>query len=75
MEPVVAEYRGDSIVEMPPNGQGLIVLMTLRILEGYDLAGFFQRDIAVAEHLILEALKLSFADADRYYRRPPLWPN
>ena len=70
MEPVVAEYRGHSIVEMPPNGQGLIVLMTLRILEGYDLAGFFQRDIAVAEHLILEALKLSFADADRYIGDP-----
>jgi gamma-glutamyltranspeptidase / glutathione hydrolase len=70
MEPITAEYRGHRIVEMPPNGQGLIVLMTLRILEGYDLSGLFQRDIAVAEHLILEALKLSFADADRYIGDP-----
>jgi gamma-glutamyltranspeptidase / glutathione hydrolase len=50
---------------MPPNGQGLIVLMTLRILEGYDLARIFRSDIATLAHLILEALKLSFADAER----------
>jgi gamma-glutamyltranspeptidase/glutathione hydrolase len=30
---------------MPPNGQGLIVLMTLRILEGYDLAALFRNDV------------------------------
>jgi len=70
MEPISATYRGHRIFEMPPNGQGLIVLMTLRILEGYDLAGFFRTDIATAEHLILEALKLSFADAERYIGDP-----
>jgi gamma-glutamyltranspeptidase / glutathione hydrolase len=57
--------RGHRVVEMPPNGQGLIVLMTLRILEGYDLARIFRSDIATLAHLILEALKLSFADAER----------
>ena len=70
MEPISATYRGHRIVEMPPNGQGLIVLMTLRILEGYDLAGLFRSDVATAEHLILEALKLSFADAERYIGDP-----
>jgi gamma-glutamyltranspeptidase/glutathione hydrolase len=55
---------------MPPNGQGLIVLMTLRILEGYDIGGIFRSDLGVAEHLILEALKLSFADADQYIGDP-----
>lgn len=55
---------------MPPNGQGLIVLMTLRMLEGYDMAGLFRSDLATAEHLILEALKLSFADAERYIGDP-----
>jgi len=68
--PISATYRGHRIVEMPPNGQGLIVLMTLRILEGYDLAAIFRSDIAVAEHLILEAIKLSFADAERYIGDP-----
>ena len=55
---------------MPPNGQGLIVLMTLRFLEGYDIGGIFRNDLAAAEHLILEALKLSFADAERYIGDP-----
>jgi gamma-glutamyltranspeptidase/glutathione hydrolase len=74
MEPISATYRGHRIVEMPPNGQGLIVLMALRILEGYDLAGIFRSDIAMAEHLILEALKLSFADAERYIGDPRFGP-
>jgi len=69
-DPISATYRGHRIVEMPPNGQGLIVLMTLRILEGYDLAAIFQSDAALAEHLILEALKLSFADAERFIGDP-----
>jgi gamma-glutamyltranspeptidase/glutathione hydrolase len=69
-DPIAATYRGHRIVEMPPNGQGLIVLMALRILEGYDLAGIFRSDMATAEHLILEALKLSFADAECYIGDP-----
>jgi gamma-glutamyltranspeptidase / glutathione hydrolase len=69
-DPISANYRGLRVVEMPPNGQGLIVLMALRILEGYDLASLFRRDLATAEHLILEALKLSFADAERYIADP-----
>jgi gamma-glutamyltranspeptidase/glutathione hydrolase len=44
--------------------------MTLRILEGYDIGGIFRNDLAAAEHLILEALKLSFADAERYIGDP-----
>jgi len=70
MDPISTTYRGYRVVEMPPNGQGLIVLMALRILEGYDIAGIFQSDAAKAEHIILEALKLSFADADHYIGDP-----
>src|SRR6476646_3607192 len=44
--------------------------MTLRILEGYDIGGIFRSDLAAAEHLILEALKLSLADAERYIGDP-----
>jgi gamma-glutamyltranspeptidase/glutathione hydrolase len=70
MDPISVTYRGHRVVEMPPNGQGLIVLIALRILEGFDIAGFFRSDIAAAEHLILEALKLGFADAERYIGDP-----
>lgn len=70
MDPIWATYRGYRVAEMPPNGQGLIVLMALRILEGYDIARIFSGDLAAAEHLILEALKLSFADAEQYIGDP-----
>jgi gamma-glutamyltranspeptidase / glutathione hydrolase len=70
VEPISANYRGHRVVEMPPNGQGLIVLLALRILESFDLARLFQSDPGVAEHLILEAIKLSFADAERYIGDP-----
>jgi gamma-glutamyltranspeptidase/glutathione hydrolase len=70
IEPISTTYRGRRVVEMPPNGQGLIVLQALRILEGFDVAGLFRSDPAAAEHVILEALKLSFADAERYIGDP-----
>ena len=57
-------------MEMPPNGQGLIVLLALRILDGFDVSALWQSDPGVVEHLILEALKLSFADAERYVGDP-----
>jgi gamma-glutamyltranspeptidase/glutathione hydrolase len=62
-----ANYRGFEIHEIPPNGQGLIVLETLRILEGFDLKN---ASAIHYEHLILEALKLSFADGHRYIADP-----
>ncbi len=65
VEPISASYRGHRILELPPNGQGIVVLMALRILEKFDLQGIFETDAAEAAHLIAEALKLAFADASR----------
>lgn len=62
-----ANYRGFDIHEIPPNGQGLVVLETLKILEGFDLS---KASAVLYEHLILEALKLSFADGHRYIADP-----
>jgi len=68
-EPVKTFYRGYEVYACGPWCQGPIVPETLNILEGYDLAS---RDRFSAEvyHLILEALKASFADRDRYYGDP-----
>jgi gamma-glutamyltranspeptidase/glutathione hydrolase len=63
VEPVRASYRGRTIVELPPNCQGVVALMALGILESYDLTRLFLDNEVLAKHLILEALKLAFADA------------
>ena len=37
--PASVDYRGHTVWEMPPNCQGIIALMILNILEGFDLEG------------------------------------
>ncbi len=63
VEPIRGAYRGRIILELPPNGQGVVALMALGILEGFDLERVFAESEARAKHLILEAVKLAFADA------------
>ena len=63
VEPIRGAYRGHTILEMPPNGQGIVALEALAILEGYDMAAIFAADEVQACHLILEAIKLAYADA------------
>lgn len=63
VEPIRGSYRGHTILEMPPNGQGIVALEALAILEGYDMAAIFAADEVQACHLILEAIKLAYADA------------
>ena len=63
VEPIRGSYRGHTILEMPPNGQGIVALEALAILEGYDMAAIFAADEVQACHLILEAIKFAYADA------------
>ncbi|SVA13293.1 uncharacterized protein METZ01_LOCUS66147 [marine metagenome] len=65
VDPVTANYRGYDIWEVPPNSSGIVALMMLNILEGYDLASMGHNS-AEAIHRIVEAKKLAFADRDRY---------
>jgi gamma-glutamyltranspeptidase/glutathione hydrolase len=58
-------YRGYTIHEIPPNGQGIIALIALGILEQFDIASF-SADSADSVHLQIEAVKLAFADAQAY---------
>jgi gamma-glutamyltranspeptidase/glutathione hydrolase len=57
-----ADYRGYTIHEIPPNGQGIVALIALGILEHFDMASFAV-DSADSVHLQIEATKLAFADA------------
>ena len=59
------EYRGYTIHEIPPNGQGIVALIALGILEHFDMASL-PLDSAESFHLQIEAIKLAFADARAY---------
>lgn len=63
VEPIRGAYRGNTVLEIPPNGQGIVALEALALLEGFDLATIFKSDEVQACHLILEAVKLAYADA------------
>lgn len=59
------DYRGYTIHEIPPNGQGIAALIALGILEQFDMASS-PADSADSVHLQIEAMKLAFADAQAY---------
>jgi len=61
VEPLAQDYRGYTLYEIPPNGQGIAAQMALGILEGFDLAAL-PVDSADSLHLQIEAVKLAFAD-------------
>ncbi|MEZ0366959.1 gamma-glutamyltransferase family protein [Mycobacterium sp. pUA109] len=62
---VGAGYRGYTVHELPPNGQGIVALIALGILEQLDMTDV-PVDSADSVHLQIEAVKLAFADAQAY---------
>ena len=69
VDPISVDYRGVTIWECPPNGQGLAALLALNILEGYELSSSTPLS-AERLHLQIEAMRLAFADT-RYYAADP----
>ncbi|EJW96545.1 gamma-glutamyltransferase, partial [gut metagenome] len=67
VEPLHTEYRGYEVWEIPPNGQGMTVLMALNILKGFDFAA---KECADTYHKQIEAMKLAFADTMEYVTDP-----
>ena len=59
---ISGSYRGYTVHEIPPNGQGIVALIALGILKQFDMSSF-SVDSADSVHLQIEALKLAFADA------------
>lgn len=62
-QPIVTTYRGYKVVGFPPPSSGGVhVAQILTMLEQFPLADEYEQDPATAMHLIVEAMKLAFAD-------------
>jgi gamma-glutamyltranspeptidase/glutathione hydrolase len=72
-EPISTTYRGVTIWECPPNGQGLAALLGLNILESFDLSTLSPLS-AQRLHLEIEAMRLAFADTRWYVADPAFNP-
>ena len=69
VEPIGQNYRGYTLHEIPPNGQGIGALISLGILENIDVASL-PLDSADSLHVQIEAMKLAFADIYEYVSDP-----
>ncbi len=69
VEPLVTTYRGLHVHVLPPNTQGIALLMGLNMIEQFD----FDRTASTSAdylHLLIEAKKLAFADRDEHVADP-----
>ena len=69
VDTVAGDYRGFTVHEIPPNGQGIVALIALGILQNFDMAAL-PVDSPDSVHLQIEAVKLAFADALAYIADP-----
>ncbi|MBL0172233.1 MAG: gamma-glutamyltransferase [Gemmatimonadaceae bacterium] len=69
VDPISTTYRGWTVYELPPNGQGIAALEMLNIMETFPL-GAAGHNTPKALHLMIEAKKLAYADMQRYDADP-----
>ena len=67
--PVSTTYRGWTVYELPPNGQGIAALQMLNILERYPLAQWGHNSVRTL-HAMIEAKKLAYADLQKHVGDP-----
>jgi gamma-glutamyltranspeptidase/glutathione hydrolase len=71
--PIKITYRGIDVYECPPNSQGHVMLQALKILEGFNLR-YMGHNSASYLHVVTEALKLGFADRNKWVGDPKFVP-
>jgi len=71
--PIHVAYRGRTVWQTPPPTQGVAALLGLALLEGFALA---ELPVHSADHLhlLIEAVKLAYADRDRWIADPAVVP-
>jgi len=69
VDPIYTYYRGLQVYELPPNGQGITVLMILNILENTQLS---EVEHLSAEHIhtLTQAYRLAVVERDRFVADP-----
>ncbi|XP_077204821.1 glutathione hydrolase-like YwrD proenzyme isoform X2 [Paroedura picta] len=62
VKPIVTNYKGMNVWEIPPNGQGITALLAMNILENFNMKEM-DHNTTNYLHVLIEALKISFSDA------------
>jgi gamma-glutamyltranspeptidase / glutathione hydrolase len=73
VEPVSTTYRGWTVYELPPNGQGIAALSMLNIMEHFPMAQYGHNSVDALQ-VMIEAKKLAYADMYRYVGDPRFTP-
>lgn len=69
VDPISTKYRDWTVYELPPNGQGMAALEMLNLMETTPASS--EGPLSVPElHKKMEAMKLAYADLDRYNADP-----
>jgi gamma-glutamyltranspeptidase/glutathione hydrolase len=69
VEPISTTYRGWTVTELPPNGQGIAALEMLNLMEKFPLAEYGHNSVK-ALHVMIEAKKLAYSDLLKYIGDP-----
>ncbi len=73
VDPIEVNYRGLTVRTPGPNNEGMQILETLKILEGFDLSALGHNSTEYI-HLLSEAIKLAVADRIRWCGDPKFSP-
>jgi gamma-glutamyltranspeptidase/glutathione hydrolase len=67
--PISVTYADHEVYECPPNGQGIVALMMLKVLAGFDL---FDKKYTEADqiHLLAEVTNAAYSARDAYFCDP-----
>jgi gamma-glutamyltranspeptidase/glutathione hydrolase len=73
VEPVSTTYRGWTVYELPPNGQGIAALSMLNIMEHFPMSQYGHNSVDALQ-VMIEAKKLAYADMYKYDGDPRFTP-
>ncbi|NKF22885.1 gamma-glutamyltransferase family protein [Solimonas marina] len=69
VEPIRTRYRDHDILECPPNGQGMAVLIMLNLLSALDMPQVWRDPVAYA-HLLAQVSVLAYRERTRWAADP-----